>query len=225
MENKTIFKDTVSKSSEIRYELNVDWQRKMNILASAFCYIAQENRQVFTALKDMIYYDGGYPKATSLPKLHIFLNRFAKVFKWYVFIGRGDEVIEHLRKQGICASLASSIQDSDINFDEIRLQKFWRKLEIICKGSKIPTTKKEFLNFILDEAFVIQGIICKKADIIKITNYAIVEENCHVKKPTYSKSVVLAYKKMRKSNIDREVEQVKQEAKELDEATEIVREK
>jgi hypothetical protein len=197
MEHYDYYKDTVEACSELRVTINEDlYKNGMNIVAD-LAENMMEKKQ-FHLIHRMNYYQGGYPSENSPPKLHVVLDAFINVIKFYDLLGKHDEVSDYLRENHITYELSEHSKNLPISFDaeqKAAAQAQWSKL--------FPTEKledfdkpKEFLEKLLGKSHEIQALICAAADTIKINHADKIKEKCSIKKGYFLKAVNTRAKKL-----------------------------
>lgn len=205
MENLEIYEKKLDESAKIRLELNDVYRNKMTELTAIFSYIFPEDKkEVYKLLKDMMFYQGGYPKENTPPKLDSLLEKFVNVYKFYKFL-EIDVIDTYLSNFGITIQ-CEIIEDEDIEPNK-QFQDAW---DYLFPNKKMPTSKREILKSILDRGMELQAEICKKNDAIKITIAQEVEKVCKIKKPHFIKAVSLKYKEMKDKDVNKDLDKIEE---------------
>lgn len=205
MENLEIYEKKLDESAKIRLELNDVYRNKMSELVAMFNYIfPDDKKEIYKLLKDMLYYQGGYPSENTPPKLDILLERFVNVYRFYKFLGI-DKIDNYLSSFGI------NIQYTPIDDGEIEPNKsFQDAWDYLFPNKKILTSKREILKHILDKGMELQSEICKKSDTIKITIAKQIEKECKIKKPHFVKAVNLKYKEIKSKDLNKDLNKIEE---------------
>ena len=225
MEDQKTFKEVVDKSSKIRQDLNENWHSKMSVLASVFETITGTDRKTFLTIKDMEYYQGGYPSPESPPKIEALMDRFILVYKWYVFIGKESRISKYFESHGLEISVkGADIENIKVNIDSLKPKVKSKFLAMAGPESKLPTNKKAFVLLLLAKGCELQATICDMANQIKIDNFEVVKEKCDVSKPNFITSVQLSYEKLKnEARAEVEIKKKDHEADDLKEALVIIK--
>jgi hypothetical protein len=195
------FNAKLKESTKIRTELNDVLHMKMSSLAKIFNTFFEDHAGSFKYLKDMMYYQGGYPNETSPPRVDVVLDRFAVVYKYFKFLGTQNILDNYLHQYGITITV-EDMQNEDVKFDAKTADLF----ELVFHDLALPKTKKELLRTLLDEGMVLQKDICEKADIIKINHASEIKDICKIEKADYVKAVNLNYKRNKEKPIEKSLE-------------------
>lgn len=197
------FNKKLIESTKIRTELNDVLNLKMSYLAKIFNIFFEEHAGSFKFLKDMMYYQGGYPNETSPPRLDVVIDRFAIAYRYFKFLGIEKSIDSYLQQYSM-KIVIDEISDSDIKFDNKSADLF----EFVFNDLALPKTKKELLKLLLDEGQILQKDICEKADIIKLNHAEEVKEACKIEKADYVRAVNINYKRNKEKPIEKTLEKI-----------------
>lgn len=128
------------------------------------------------------YFGGGWPHPKSKGRMEAMLDAFAGMYKVLHASGRGNMVVEYLRKKGITVKLTKvgQLRDLDITSDQ---------MEYISKKYGLPsaTTLFELMNKVINECDHMQGKICGLADIVRDDLKPKIEKELDVDSPEYKR--------------------------------------
>jgi hypothetical protein len=221
MQQRALYVDKVDECSKVRREINDDLYKKgMNPLQKIAFYLCGISPREYKQIHDMNYYKGGYPNEDSPPKLHVFLDKFIAIIKWFQFLGWFDRIDSYLKKAGITITIAEPIINEEIHedykHDKKDYKKFihaWTQLYPEQEPSNKFGTVFDVMNECLERSYDLQKDICDLADSIKIDGAKVVETECEILKPYFTKAVMLKYKETKNAKRGRDIKKDLQEVK------------
>lgn len=207
MNNKETFVEKLSSCSEVKFELSEVHSRIISKIKDVYEIVFKRDKSDFLALRNNMYFKGGVKTPDSRPMLHEMLDKFINLVNHYDFLG-DDEIVGYLKQKGIELKVTQQqIQDGAVIVTKEDTKKFERSWNFSMNGEKIPTTKKEVLNMILDRSLeVTKTIEDKKEEIDKFCSD--VETECQVIKPYFMKAVGIKVKEIQKKSVDNEIEKI-----------------
>lgn len=117
------------------------------------------------AVDALHYLGGGYPHPNSKGRMQALLDSFVGMYRILDFIGSGDLVVNHLKKQGVTCTLADEfrIDDRDLTANEITY------LTGLMGAGNVEgvATVRDLVTSLVYYCEGLQGDICKLADSIK----------------------------------------------------------
>jgi hypothetical protein len=203
MDNKIFYKEELEKCAKIRHEINEEHWKDMDDLKCLFKQIFEErDDNDYILIKNLRYYQGGYPSENTPSRLHSMLDKFIKAILYYYFLGNTD-ASDYLKAAGIEIKVSKPIDN--LKIDVKKLPAWFQEKWSDQIKEDIPDNTKEFFDVLLTQGEQVQSIICNLADEIKVNEAPKVEEQCKVKKPHFINSVNMKYKKMMKRKIDKDI--------------------
>ena len=186
MKNKEFFVKKIQEGSEIRKELNNVHHKRMNDITKIFSIVFNKDPNEFIYAKNILYYKGGFPSETTLPRAETLANNIANAYIILSYIGMSKELDHYLNKRGITISFNSNftyvnyfktiISDPDQNSKLKKALKLWKKLFNI----PFEYEPQKIIRTLMNEACEEQKIICALADEIKIEKGTEVKNECEI---------------------------------------------
>jgi len=205
MQNETTFIEELSKSTSIREKINDIYAPTMRDLRKLFTNAFSEEGSDFTTLKDMLYYQGGWPTENTPPRMENLFKKVRIIAKYSTFLAIEHEFDQYCKQFGVVVTPMGNPEDhlECSGFEDST--KFNTEWNEIFAGNP-PPTKKEILQKLLKCAMDTQGEICECADQIKLDHGEKVENECRMSQGIFSKSVNLKVKKDKGGDIDDQVQ-------------------
>jgi hypothetical protein len=203
MDNKEFYKEELEKCAKIRYEINEEHYKDMDNLKLLFKQLFPgKDDNDFIFIKNLRYYQGGWPGENTPSRLHSMLDKFIKAILYYNFLN-DLSAYDYLKAAGIEMKITAPIDNLKIDIESLPkwINDKWKdQIE-----DKIPNNTKDFFDKLLTKGEQIQSIICSLVDKIKINEAPQIEAQCKVKKSHFINSVNMKYKKMMKRKIDKDI--------------------
>lgn len=216
MKEKQFFAEKVVENSEINVEVSDTHNKKINGLAKLFKHRFGDSPKTFKLVKNLLFYKDGVPKENSQALFSKVISNFVTLAGYYQYLGKENEVTRALDNFGISIELGEFNIHNFEGQSTKKFQKAWDQMY----DKDYPTSDKEFLNFILDEALAEQGVIETlkgEGDI----NAEDVKIKCEVEKPNFKKAVSIKTKALKgKDNTD----MIKKVEKDIVDLSEIIEE-
>lgn len=192
IKNTDTYADLISGAVENRKQINETLALRMKNLRDAFSNLFGVNKNKFTLLKDMLYYQGGWPTDDSEAKLHDAFMNFSFILKFYTYLGKEDEIKKYCKKFGMTVEIDKRKIE---NLQKVKLDRLCSEDWYKCFG-KTPMPRKtiDYVNKIFEEAMIVQKEICERADSIKIYAAKKAEIMCSVKEKNFINAVNVSYK-------------------------------
>jgi hypothetical protein len=210
MKDKLFYKKQLQESSEVRFDINETHRPHMKHLARIFKCVTEQPQKTFKFIKDLMYYRGGYPKATTPAKTSVLITKFINMITYFSILEIEEDVYAQLKAAGITVTVdPSKLKDSQLNLTgkvESRFNKSWKAA---FGGKDVPKTVHEVLEVIFDEGCGTQKTICSLADEIKVTAAEKINDKCEISKPVFVKAVNIKYKTMKQKPIDKDIKKLK----------------
>jgi hypothetical protein len=209
MQNSQTFMEEVEQCLPIRDTINSELNSEMRDLRKLFVNAFSAEAKEFTFLKNSLYYKAGIPNETSPARLDTLFQKVGVITKWLTFLGLEDEYDQYCKQYGFVVHplfTSSTLNDNGFE-DRTEFKLLWQD---IFGTADHPTTKKEILQKLVDQALELQCTICQEADKIKIDHAEIVEDVCQVPKAVFVKTVnnLLKKRKAMKNIEDKINEQI-----------------
>lgn len=158
----------VDKASDTRKHINTVLHKRYSVIKRIYEHVVPKSTGGdFKAAVDMIYYDGGYPSASSPPRAESVAKRIASTL--FLLEVMGDKcLVNQLEKFGVTVTLDQSkaIKDETISHQsEIQCLKDWTG---VMGQIPMPKTAHAIISRLKSAALDLQEEICCKADEIKI---------------------------------------------------------
>ena len=151
-------------------DLTLNERPALTLCRNAFMHRFNIDPKFYTLLKDLQYYQGGYPSPDSPPKIDTFIEKVAEVAKWYNALGKLDEFNAALQSacgMKIVETTAYVDPTSVPSASPAKAEKYLEKIDPSKAYENM--TPPDLAQYLLDEGCNVQGRICHKADQIKIT--------------------------------------------------------
>lgn len=162
----------------------------MSIAAGLFKKVFDLDSKIYYQYKDLEYYTGGWPGENTSPRLESFVKKIAEMFEMYIYLGNLDRLNMYFNKFGIQISSTNDIDKKFGNDSAIILStNKIRKFKQIAGCDNVPTSRKEFLNILVNVGLECQKVICECADEIKIENGKKIENECEIKPSNFCQAV------------------------------------
>jgi hypothetical protein len=202
-----MFVEKLNECGDVKYEMSEIFSRVLGKLKDVYTLVFTREKRDFLALKNMMYFKGGVPDPDSRARLHETLDKFISLVNHYDFL-EDDEIKGYLEEHGIEINVITpQIQDGPIVIPKEDVKKFERSWNFAMANIKVPETKKELLNEILDKSIETQKAIEDRKD--KISEKAQdVDVECQVKKPFFMKALSIKVKELKKNSVDNEIKKV-----------------
>jgi hypothetical protein len=215
MEKEEVFKKTLEESAAIRVDIDTNLHPEMSKLSKMFSLVfPEEKKKNFKFIKDMIYYQGGYPNPNSPPRIESLLEKFADVYKFFSFINKENEIKSFLSKFGIEINMKIDMSNDDfVPNDDFKT--LWNQ---VFENEPIPRNTRDVFKALLDQGTSLQSEICNEADKIKIDNAKLVEEQCKIKKKHFIKSTKIKARELRNKDITKEIEKFNEDLNQAEES-------
>jgi len=204
LNNKETFIEKLNTCGEVKYEMSEVQSRIQGHLKNIYQFIFKREKRDFLTLKNMLYFKGGVASPDARPKLHEQLDVMINLINHYDFLG-DDEIKGYLLQHGIEMNVVTpQIADGPIVLSKEDTKPFEQSWKFCLGNEKVPDTKKELLNEIIDRALDTQkSIENKKEEIDK--NCVDVELECQVKKSFFMKAIGIKVKEIKKKSVDNEI--------------------
>lgn len=210
MKDKTFYEKQLQESSEVRFDINETHRPHMKYLARIFKCVTEQPQKTFKFVKDLMYYRGGYPKATTPAKTSVLINKFINMITYFSILDIEEDVYAQLKAAGITVTVDPNLlKDRQLNLTGKTKSRFDRSWKAAFGEKEIPKTVHEVLEVIFDEGCDTQKTICNLADEIKITAAEKIIDKCEISKPVFVKAVNIKYKTMKQKPIDADISKLK----------------
>jgi len=205
MNNKEVFVEKLNASGEVKYEMSEVFSRILGRIKDVYSIAFKREKRDFLTLKNMMYYRGDETNET--PRLHEFLNTFISLVNHYEFL-EDDEIKTYLKEHGVEITLVTpQFSDDAISISKEDNKNFARAWNFSMNNEKVPETKKELLNAILDRSIEIQKTIeDKKEEINK--NAEEVDIECQIKKSFFMKALGIKVQEIKKKSVDNQLKKI-----------------
>lgn len=170
------FENEFNEAVEIRQELNnVLWKDYQNL---QIVFEALYGENLLKKISDANYYQGGYPSENSPPRIESISKSIAQVAKYFALLGRLDEVNTVLKEYGLrIESFEDAVQynPSGVNENKKKIERALKKVRDKYSDFEVLDDKQAMLEWFLEKTKNLQGVICSRADEIKIEIFGKVE--------------------------------------------------
>lgn len=223
---ENFYKEKIEAGSEIRMILSDTWQDKMKKLYKIFKNLFGQKSKEFRTAKDILYYQGGYPRETSPAKAKALADRIAGFYQVLAYVDRTEQFDRFLAERGlklefIHEDYKQDFEDSIDNcFSDEKKIKRVKNLFTELFGEDLPGDGVTTLNMMLDESLEYQCEICQMADEVKFMGDE-VEEETKIKKGHYLKTVAIKVKELRQKDISKDINKVEEEKQSLEDSISI----
>jgi len=219
MRNEDLYNKEVEDASLIRYEINEDHGKELSALYKIYKNFFNRNPSEFRLAKDIVYYKGGWPKETTLPKAQQLANKIADAYMVLSYIGLDGELNDYLADRGLkivpviedTVYTGGLLEDIDWQLDNKRkkaVENNWEELF----DYDMPTEPKDLLTALMNRACDKQKIVCELADKIKIDKGEEVQDECDVKVGHFVRAVNLKYKVQKGKDISDALVKIEEDA-------------
>jgi hypothetical protein len=210
MNNKETFVEKLNECGEVKYEMSEVHSRILGRLKDVYKFVFNREKKDFLSLKNMMYFKAGVASPDARPRLHEVLDVFISLLNHYDFLG-DDEIKCYLKEHGIEIELKKNqLEDGPVVVAKENTKNFERSWNFATNNQKIPETKKDILNALLDRAIEVQKIIeDKKEEVDKGANEVNLE--CQVKKPFFMRALAIKLKEMKKRSVDNELKRIEED--------------
>ena len=206
----TDISEYIKESSEIRYDINENLHSKARTCKKIFAGLFNRKSNVFTRIKDLEYYKGGYPKEDSPSKIDSLVDTISELLIMLDYLGK-DELITRFEEKGITIKIQDSVKeiesqitaDSNIELDSYLVANEFEKEKLKRED------RQRIINELLGMNLKVQKQICEKADIIKLEHAPSAESLVGINSRDYRDCVNFAYKKLKNSKIEKPLDDYK----------------
>ena len=171
--------EIVSKAVEVEAELEEKFRKDLSETRKSFASYFGVGKDVFTFLKDLEYYQGGYPNQDSDPRSKVLMDKFGTALTWWLSLGTNQTYIDYLKDtygitiqwDGITANPIDAAENNDTN-----------------------DKRKSLASEYLKQGCGDQKEICERADKIKIDIYEeFAAQHSGISMPRFRDIVRIAY--------------------------------
>jgi len=177
--------------SKVRHRINVILTPQMKRLAKLYSLTFGVPSCRFNVIKDVMYFQGGWPCETTPAKLQELCFNFGEVCMAYAYLDRLDEVNVYLEEYGFTVDFKDNHYETSkyIKDNSDNIEEFYEIWNYAFKDEKVPTTNVEIAKKLLDTAVELQGVICGESDKINVDAGHAVEHKYGISIPCFSQTV------------------------------------
>ena len=177
--NEDLYGEKLSSCVELKRNLDENLWKQMIDLGKQFNKLTGLSCREFQLVKNMIYFQGGWPTHNTKPRLDTIVSNFSTICRVLSFLGRTKELERYCNQYGIRITITKPIVNS----------------------SDLSSMSRE-ANHLLDKALNLQKEICKVSEVIKLKYAKKVENACGILIPHFLRDVRLTAKYQRKRTVD-----------------------
>lgn len=177
--------DKLKQAIKIRGDISSVYRRYHSLTKSIETFSSNKIKHydVKRAVDAIHYFGGGWPHPSSKGRMEGALDAIAGMFKVLALIGEGDMVKNHLAKRGIQIKLLKSGEFKNTPMADDFAEFLQKKYGF----TERPTDLASLVRQVVDECDDLQGIICKKADIIRDELRPDIKEHLEIDDPEYDR--------------------------------------
>lgn len=160
--------DLISAAVKVRSEITEHYNQYKGLTAIAVFASGVSHHDIKKAVDALYYLGGGWPSANSKGRMEALLDGFAGMYRVLDFIGNGHLVEDHLKPYGISVSLLAEKAIPNKTFGANELKFLDAEYSSEYFNLTDITDTRSLVSAIVEECQALQGLICKKADSIKL---------------------------------------------------------